>query len=483
MKAAARAVVDAAGTDSVALLAADGSAAWHDGKGLKKVRAAIDALTADGSTELGTLIDSALAAARSAGKGDDVAIILISDGLVADDAAVAARVDGSQRVHVIGVGAAPNRWLLDEIARRGQGAAIVLGAGDDDADAAVADLVAAAAAPAVTPEIDWGNLTVRDVVPAALPALAAGRSLVIAAHVDSFADATIRVHAGAATMKTKLVAADARKGELVARRWARARVDELVAAGGDSEVIAQLGLAHGLVTPYTALVARGQRVTVEGGVRTTVAIPVAMPAGMRWQAVFGPGGAGTGAGGDAGGELPYTTTESPMPDGAGATDRESDEDGEESVQMAPGSYDSEVILLNGRVIMERRWTGELSLNTGLYVRGDERGAHVGVSGAAYRSLTRTWKVGALAKLQDAPSVEHGIDLAAYLTVRRVIAVGYQPILAVDGGLGASLDERGFAWRVALRLGPWAFAPAFVFDQALGGDATRSSVGVGLGWSW
>jgi hypothetical protein len=73
------------------------------------------------------------------------------------------------------------------------------------------------------------------------------------------------------------------KGPL-ARRWARLKLDELIAAN-DRNSIAAHALRYGLVSPMTSMIAIGDEVVVSGGVKHTVPVPVSLPAGMRWQTV------------------------------------------------------------------------------------------------------------------------------------------------------------------------------------------------------
>lgn len=491
LRSAATALLDeiaAVEGEPVAVLGpAGGELKFRKGKqGLALAKKTIAGLEPEGGTGLGALLATALAA-----DGGDLAIVVITDGLIADDEVVAAQVVGRPRVHAVGVGAAPNRWLLDELARRGRGVATVLAVGED-VTAAMSDLAASARAPTAELQIDWGGLGARDVAPAALPELAAGRSVVIAARFDRVADATITVRAGEARYTAEVRSDAIGKGRVVTRRWARARIDDLIRGGGNVELeVTRLGIDHELVTPYTALVARGEEVTVKGGVRTTVAIPVAMPAGMRWQSVFGPGG-------DAGEALHGLPDAGAGAGGTATVDRDdveetrSEDESEQPMPapMAGGSYtDAEAIVVSGRYVMERQWMGSLSLSTGLHLREEERGSQVNLSAGAYRSVTRTWKVGAIAKLQIAPAFEGGTDAAAYLTARRYIAVGFTPLLALDLGAGASLDTAGLAWRAALRLGPWPFAPVLSVDQAWtpveegDGWTPRTSLGIGLDWAF
>ncbi len=501
-------LVAAVGDEPVAVIGLDdaaGEVAWATtARDRKALAARLAAAEARGATSLLALLDAALAVATGDGAtGDDVAIVLVTDGLVADDARLAARVaaaDGARgRLHVVGVGAAPNRALLAELARRGGGAAVVVGAGDD-VDAAVGEVVLGAAAPAAVPALDWGGLAVRDIAPAVMPALAPGRSVVIAARVDAMPGAatTVRATVGEAVLTARL-GDDTRGADgLVTRRWARARVEDLVAQGGDGAEVQRLGLAHGLVTPETALVAIGEQVVVQGGVTTTVSIPVPAPAGMRWQAVFGPEG-----------DVGAVFDGKPGADSGGATGdavratedaRDGDEDdAERAPQAAPAptsgtSYDAVLMSesVHGR-ILSRTWSPSLSLAAGVQARDGARAAELSIEASAYRGVAARLQLGLVGSLQLAPDLDGGTDAALYASTRWLLGTPWLTVAAVEAGVGPSLDVAGIAWRLGVRVGPWRIAPVLRVDQtwaldrdaAAGEDAwrPRTSVGAGIEWTF
>jgi len=226
-----------------------------------------------------------LQAARSEG----AAIVLVTDGLVADDpAAIAAAKRLGVPVHVIGIGPSPARATLLQIAAATGGTLRYAVAGDDVmalARAAVAD-VASVPAPLT---VNWGTLAASDVEPAVLPRLGAGQAMLVLARVR-------RVQAANARARGELFAIEALapgpaidgattpRGPL-ARRWARERLGDLLAGKHDRNAVTSHALAYGLVSPYTSLVAIGSDVIVQGGVKHSVPVPVSLPAGMQWHAV------------------------------------------------------------------------------------------------------------------------------------------------------------------------------------------------------
>lgn len=221
-------------------------------------------------------------------RGKGAAIVLVSDGLVADDrAALAAAKQVGAPIHVIAVGPAPNRALLEAIATQ-TGGTIRYALVSDDLAAIAQQVAADIAAPPQPLQVTWGTLAARDVVPAQLPRLGAGQAALVVARVDRAHAANARARGDVFAFATVDVkkppeGATTPKGPL-ARRWARMKLDELVLAG-NREAIAQHSLRYGLVSPATSMVAIGDEVVVQGGVKHTVPVPVSLPAGMEWQTV------------------------------------------------------------------------------------------------------------------------------------------------------------------------------------------------------
>jgi Ca-activated chloride channel family protein len=229
-----------------------------------------------------------LTKALAGAKAHGAAVVLVSDGLVADDhAAIAAAKQVGAPIHVIGVGPAPNRSLLAAIANTTGGTLRFAVVGDDMtalAKGAVADL----AAPPPQLQVSWGTLAARDVVPAQLPRLGAGQAVLVVARVDRAQNANARARGDVFVLASiapsrALEGATTAKGPL-ARRWARNRLDELVAAGDRAKILSH-ALHYGLVSPATSMIAIGDEVVVEGGVKHTIPVPVSVPAGMHWQSV------------------------------------------------------------------------------------------------------------------------------------------------------------------------------------------------------
>jgi Ca-activated chloride channel family protein len=221
-------------------------------------------------------------------RSDGAPLVLITSGLVADDRAVlAAAAKVGAPIHVIGIGPAPNRGLLAQLASSTGGTIRFATVGDDIAALAQEVLADAAAQPEPL-AITWGTLGAHDVVPATLPRLGTGQAMLVVAKVKKVQAANARVRGDvfgfiSVTTPKPPDGATTPRGSL-ARRWAKLKLDELVATS-NAKTITDHALRFGLVSPYTSMVAIGDEVVVRGGVKHSVPITVSVPEGMRWQLV------------------------------------------------------------------------------------------------------------------------------------------------------------------------------------------------------
>lgn len=224
-----------------------------------------------------------------AAKPDGAPLILVSDGLVADEtAAIAAAKALRVPVHVIGVGPAPSRALLVQIAAVTGGTARFALPADDLAAIAKATVLDLATPPAPL-AVTWGTLSASDVVPQVLPRLGAGQAMLVLARVAKVQTANARargeVFAFEASAKSPAVTGTTTAAGALGRRWARMRLDELLLGRPDPTAVTRHALEYGLVSPFTSLVAIGTDIVVRGGTKHSVAVPVSAPGGMHWEDV------------------------------------------------------------------------------------------------------------------------------------------------------------------------------------------------------
>ncbi len=221
-------------------------------------------------------------------RAEGAPLVLVSGGLVADDrAAIQAAAKLGVAVHVIGIGPAPARGVLEGVARA-SGGTVRYAIPGEDVTAIARSTLADVANPPAPLAVTWGTLRASDVVPGRLPRLGAGQALLVLAKVKRARASNGRARGELFSIEpvraTSVAGATTPMGPL-ARRWARNRLDELIASHASPAAITAHALRYGLVSPYTSMIAVGTEVVVRGGVRRSSAVPVSVPAGMKWQQV------------------------------------------------------------------------------------------------------------------------------------------------------------------------------------------------------
>jgi Ca-activated chloride channel family protein len=216
-------------------------------------------------------------------------VCFLTDGFIGNEAdillAVEKRLEAS-RIFSFGVGSAPNRYLLDGMARIGRGAVAYLGL-KDDAGQVMDTFFDRISHPALTDvKVDWGGLKVSDVYPKRAPDLFVGRPIVFTGRCEGDVGA-IRVEGTAAGRPVSLSfpAGNSAAGSNVPalpQVWARMKISELMKGAwategkGLAEAIKAVALDFNLVSPQTSFVAvdASRRTGGKPAVTTPVAVPV-----------------------------------------------------------------------------------------------------------------------------------------------------------------------------------------------------------------
>ncbi|HET9484506.1 MAG TPA: marine proteobacterial sortase target protein [Xanthomonadales bacterium] len=226
-----------------------------------EARAWVAALAADDGTEMLPALDLALAGEPP--KGYVRQVVFATDGAVSDEEGLYTLIEdalGEARLFPVGIGDAPNARFLEQAARIGRGASVVV---RDLAEVAprMDALFEKLDRPVLRDlAVHWPG--VADAYPRALPDLYHGEPLLVVAKLAR-ANGAVQVEGFApAGGWAKSLALPSRNDAGVARLWAQARVeafeDELRRGADEALVRPQLvehALAHGLVTRYTSLVA------------------------------------------------------------------------------------------------------------------------------------------------------------------------------------------------------------------------------------
>jgi len=241
-------------------------------------RAWVLGLRTEGGTEILAALRHALALMEAEPTRQVRRIVLITDGAVdAGDEAIAAATLGlgETRLHVVGIGPAPNRPLMRALARHGRGACEFIGSPEEVGPRLVVFLDRLRRPVFTGLALDWDGAPPLDARPERIPDLYAGQPLSVALKLDRSSPGTRAVLRGLVAngpFSVDLdILPDAPRGAGVAARWARARIDDLLdarATGRDEAIVRgdvlPLALEFGLVTPYTSLVAIEERPTALG---------------------------------------------------------------------------------------------------------------------------------------------------------------------------------------------------------------------------
>jgi Ca-activated chloride channel family protein len=265
-----------------------------NGTDMAAARAWVGNLGASGGTEILPALLRGMEMMADADPWPVQRIILITDGAVGNEEEVSAAVArslGAARLHIIGIGPAPNRYLMREVARFGRGACEFI-----VADAELGERMEAFLGRVDRPvmrdlTLDWDGTPPLESYPDRLPDLHAGEPLFVSLKLSP------AMRGGRALLGGRLAEGDigidlgiaprAPQGAGVATRWARAKVRSLLDGlhrGADPAqvraAVIDVARRFNLMTRYTSLVAVEEFRTAEGE-WTTRHVANGLPRGSR----------------------------------------------------------------------------------------------------------------------------------------------------------------------------------------------------------
>lgn len=264
-----------------------------------RAKAFVSSLSANGGTEMLPPLKAALFDPRPNDSARVRQIVFLTDGAIGDeqrmfDAIGAGR--GRSRLFMVGIGSAPNSFLMTRAAELGRGTFTHIGS-TAEVDVRMRELFAKLESPVVT------NLTavfsdgVADMTPRTLPDIYRGEPLVMAARLTKVSGSLdVGGLIGDQPWTVKLDLAKAAPGDGVSKLWARRKIDDAEVSrtlretspeAADAEIL-KLALEHKLTTRLTSLVAVDQTPRRPAGAALTRAdVPLNLPAGWDFDAVFG----------------------------------------------------------------------------------------------------------------------------------------------------------------------------------------------------
>jgi Ca-activated chloride channel family protein len=226
-------------------------------------------------------------------------VVFLTDGEIGNEQQLfdtISRMRGRSRLFMVGIGSAPNTFLMTRAAELGRGTFTHIGSVDQVAERmrTLFDKLESPVATNLTATFSAGR---GDVTPAVFPDLYRGEPLVIAARLERLAGTwEIRGMIGERPWSVTLPLAGAAEGRGLSKLWARRKIADAEVARTMREVAAEetdrriltLALDHHLVTRLTSLVAVDETPSRPAGVHLSRAeLPLNLPAGWDFDKVFG----------------------------------------------------------------------------------------------------------------------------------------------------------------------------------------------------
>ncbi len=269
-----------------------------DAAHIGRATAFVSALQAQGGTEMVPAMRAALDDKRDTDQDFLRQVVFLTDGEIGNEQQLfdtIAAMRGRSRVYMVGIGSAPNSFLMTRASEIGRGTFTHIGS-VEQVETRMRALFDKLENPVVT------GLTATysgeaDVTPGVLPDLYRGEPLVLAAKVGSLAGTLeIKGRIGDRPWVVRLPVAGAAPGPGVSKLWARRKIAdaevartlrEATPAETDRRVL-DLALDHHLVSRLTSLVAVDATPSRPDGARLSrTELPLNLPAGWDFDKVFG----------------------------------------------------------------------------------------------------------------------------------------------------------------------------------------------------
>ncbi len=247
----------------------------------------VDGLSGMGGTHMASGIRAAFAPRVELGALRIV--VFLTDGYIGNDIEIVRLLDserGDARLFSFGVGNSVNRYLIEEMARVGRGAARIVRP-TEDAEVVADELVERLAAPVLTDiEVDWNDAMVADVYPRVIPDLFLGQTVRVLGRFEGSGRYRItlrgRIGGNPVTMPLDVelprqgVRGEGPDAQALPIVWARSQIEDrmieyikpsLLPHERDAiqTEVTDLGLAHRLMTQWTSFVAVAKPVVNPGG--------------------------------------------------------------------------------------------------------------------------------------------------------------------------------------------------------------------------
>ena len=239
-----------------------------DSDHLAQAKAFVTALQAAGGTEMIPPMRAALTD-RQADGNTVRQVVFLTDGCIGNEQQLFDTITsmrGRSRVFMVGIGSAPNSYLMTRAAELGRGTFTHIGS-VEQVESRMRELFGKLESPAVTQLSVTFSDTKADMTPVVLPDLYRGEPLVLAAKLGKLAGTMeIKGRIGDRPWSVTLPLANAAEGRGLSKLWARRKITDAevaqtlrtLTADEANKTILALALEHQLVTRLTSLIAVDQ---------------------------------------------------------------------------------------------------------------------------------------------------------------------------------------------------------------------------------
>lgn len=270
-----------------------------DKENIDRAKAFVSGLSANGGTEMIPPLKAALVDANPNDTSHIRQVVFVTDGAIGNEQEMFATLTsnrGRSRVFMVGIGSAPNSYLMNRAAELGRGTFTQIG---DAAEvtAKMQDLYSKIGNPVVTnlKAVLEGNTA--KITPDMLPDLYRGEPVLLMAEANS-QSGTLKIsgNIGEQPWEVTVPVSKASPGKGISKLWARRKIADFevastlgtITADESAKQILKTALEHQLVSSQTSLVAVDKTPKRPAGERLTRAdIPLNLPAGWNYDSVFG----------------------------------------------------------------------------------------------------------------------------------------------------------------------------------------------------
>ena len=275
------------------------SAVAADKENIDRAKAFVSALQANGGTEMIPPLKAALVDANPSDTSRIRQVVFVTDGAIGNEQEMFATLTanrGRSRVFMVGIGSAPNSYLMNRAAELGRGTFTQIG---DAAEvtAKMQDLYSKIGNPVVTnlKAVLEGNSA--KITPDMLPDLYRGEPVLLMAEATS-QTGTLKISGmiGEQPWEVTVPVAKAAPGKGISKLWARRKIADFEVASTlrtmtpeeMAKQVLKTALEHQLVSSQTSLVAVDKTPKRPAGQKLTRAeVPLNLPAGWDYDSVFG----------------------------------------------------------------------------------------------------------------------------------------------------------------------------------------------------